>query len=138
MHGPDSAGGNGRSVAAAIGGRGGRRGSAWHGWPHERPSFLRGEVVGRNPPSHVRRLRANFIYLGLVDESTGKVDPQFAGVVEAAASRARVVEFFYGTPDPALVEEVHAGGALVSWQGGSREEAIPAEQIGRASCRGRG
>src|SRR2546422_6838501 len=35
---------------------------------------------------------ANFIYPGLVDESTGKVDPQFAGVVEAAASRARVVE----------------------------------------------
>src|SRR5947208_9378261 len=74
---------------------------------------------------------ANFIYRGLVDESTGKVDPEFAGVVEAAASRARVVEFFYGTPDPALVEEVHAGGALVSWQVGSREEAIAAE---RARC----
>src|SRR5256712_12987629 len=64
---------------------------------------------------------ANFIYPGLVDESTGKVDPEFAGVVEAAASRARVVEFFYGTPDPALVEEGHASGALVSWQGGPRE-----------------
>src|SRR2546426_10664633 len=71
---------------------------------------------------------ANFIYGGLVDESTGKVDPEFAGVVEAAASRARVVEFFYGTPDPALVEEAHAGGALVSWQVGSREEAIAAER----------
>src|SRR6266566_5766634 len=71
---------------------------------------------------------ANFIYRGLVDESTGKVDPEFAGVVEAAASRARVVEFFYGTPDPAFVEEVHAGGALVSWQVGSREEAIAAER----------
>src|SRR5438128_1198799 len=52
---------------------------------------------------------ANFIYPGLVDETTGKVDPEFAGVVEAAASRARVVEFFYGTPDPALVETAHAG-----------------------------
>src|SRR2546426_6339400 len=71
---------------------------------------------------------ANFIYGGLVDESTGKIDPEFAGVVEAAASRARVVEFFYGTPDPALVEEVHAGGALVSWQVGSRDEAIAAER----------
>src|SRR5437867_2482899 len=71
---------------------------------------------------------ANFIYLGLIDESTGKIAPEFAGVVEAAASRARVVEFFYGTPDPALVEEVHAGGALVSWQVGSREEAIAAER----------
>src|SRR3989441_3850382 len=73
---------------------------------------------------------ANFIYLGLVDESTGKVDPEYAGVVEAAASRARVVEFFYGTPDPALVEEVHAGGALVSWQGRSRGGAIPAGRGG--------
>src|SRR6266550_3759341 len=41
---------------------------------------------------------ANFIYGGLVDESTGKVDPEFAGVVEAAASRARVVEFFTALP----------------------------------------
>src|SRR3989442_2962107 len=70
---------------------------------------------------------ANFIYPGLVDETTGQVDPEFAGVVEAAASRARVVEFFYGTPDPALVETAHAGGALVSWQVGSRDEAIAAE-----------
>src|SRR5256714_5415650 len=81
---------------------------------------------------------ANFIYLGLVDESTGKVDPEFAGVVEAAASRARVVEFFYGTPDPALVEEVHAGGALVSWQVGSPEEAIPAERTRCGSTVGPG
>ena len=33
---------------------------------------------------------ANFIYPGLVDETTGQVDPEFAGVVEAAASRASV------------------------------------------------
>src|SRR2546428_3604941 len=71
---------------------------------------------------------ANFIHPGLVDETTGKVDPEFAGVVEAAASRARVVEFFYGTPDVSLVETAHAGGALVSWQVGSRDEAIAAEQ----------
>lgn len=72
---------------------------------------------------------ANFIYPALVDETTGKVDPEFAGVVEAAASRARVVEFFYGDPDPSLVETAHAGGALVSWQVGSRDEAIAAERV---------
>ncbi|TMA05934.1 MAG: nitronate monooxygenase, partial [Methanobacteriota archaeon] len=66
---------------------------------------------------------ANFLIPGLVDDATGKVDPEFAGVVEAAASRARVVDFFYGDPDPALVDAVHAGGALVSWQVGSRDEA---------------
>lgn len=76
-------------------------------------------------------LGANFLYPGLVDEDTGKVDPAFAGVVEAAASRVRVVEFFYGTPDPSLVEVGHAGGALVSWQVGSWDEAIAAE---RARC----
>ena len=29
---------------------------------------------------------------------------------ELAAQAARVVEFFYGAPDPALVEIIHAGG----------------------------
>src|SRR2546422_257765 len=57
MHGSDSAGGNGGSVAAAIGGSGGGRGSPGHGRPNERSPFLRGEIAGRNPPSHVRRLR---------------------------------------------------------------------------------
>jgi NAD(P)H-dependent flavin oxidoreductase YrpB (nitropropane dioxygenase family) len=32
--------------------------------------------------------------------------------IELAASRARVVEFFWADPDPALVDLVHAGGAL--------------------------
>src|SRR5216110_35332 len=73
---------------------------------------------------------ANFLIPGLVDDATGKVDPEFAGVVEAAASRARVVDFFYGDPDPALVDAVHAGGALVSWQVGSRDEAKAAERVG--------
>src|SRR5207244_13306401 len=54
--------------------------------------------------------------------------PDCAYVAAAAASRSRVGQFFHATPDPALVEEVHAGGALVSWQVGSREEAIAAEQ----------
>ena len=73
---------------------------------------------------------ANFLIPGLVDDATGKVDPEFAGVVEAAASRARVVDFFYGDPDPALVDAVHGGGALVSWQVGSRDEAKAAERVG--------
>src|SRR6188508_3114500 len=30
--------------------------------------------------------------------------------LDAAASRARVVEFFYGDPDPELVRVAHAGG----------------------------
>jgi nitronate monooxygenase len=47
-----------------------------------------------------------------------------------AARRARLVDFFWGWPDPGLVETVHAEGALVSWQVGSREEAIAAAEAG--------
>src|SRR5438105_11994033 len=49
-----------------------------------------------------------------------------AGCFELAAHSARVVEFFYGWPDRALVDIVHRGGALVSWQVGSCEEAVAA------------
>jgi len=50
--------------------------------------------------------------------------------VEIAARAARVVEFFYGEPDRALVEMAHGGGALVSWQVGSKGEAIAAADAG--------
>ncbi|MGQ0798164.1 MAG: NAD(P)H-dependent flavin oxidoreductase [Methanobacteriota archaeon] len=73
---------------------------------------------------------ANFIVAFVRDDATGKLDPDFAKVLETAAARSRVVEFFYADPDPALVETAHAGGALVSWQVGSRDEAVAAEQVG--------
>jgi NAD(P)H-dependent flavin oxidoreductase YrpB (nitropropane dioxygenase family) len=50
--------------------------------------------------------------------------------VAIAAQAAQVVEFFYGDPDPRLVEIAHAGGALASWQVGSVEEAVQAERAG--------
>jgi NAD(P)H-dependent flavin oxidoreductase YrpB (nitropropane dioxygenase family) len=53
-----------------------------------------------------------------------------AETVSVAASRAAVVEFFYSTPDAALVDIVHAGGALACWQVGSREEAVAAVRAG--------
>ena len=55
------------------------------------------------------------------------VDPT---ILMMAARRARVVDFFWGEPDPDLVEQVHAEGALVSWQIGSVGEAIRAEKAG--------
>jgi len=42
--------------------------------------------------------------------------------VRAAAERAKFIEFFYGDPDPALVDLVHASGALACWQVGSGDE----------------
>jgi NAD(P)H-dependent flavin oxidoreductase YrpB (nitropropane dioxygenase family) len=50
--------------------------------------------------------------------------------VDVAARKARVVEFFYGEPDPALVKRAAAHGALVSWQVGSLREALAAEAAG--------
>ena len=50
--------------------------------------------------------------------------------VEIAAKKARVVEFFYAEPDAELVALGHQHGALVSWQVGSRDEAVAAEKAG--------
>jgi NAD(P)H-dependent flavin oxidoreductase YrpB (nitropropane dioxygenase family) len=47
-----------------------------------------------------------------------------------AAARARLVDFYYGDPDPALVARVHGGGALASWQAGSVAEARAAADAG--------
>ena len=50
--------------------------------------------------------------------------------VEVAAAGARLVDFYYGDPDPALVARVHGGGALASWQAGSVAEARAAADAG--------
>lgn len=50
--------------------------------------------------------------------------------LELAALRAPLVDFFYGEPDAELVETVHEGGALASWQVGSRDEAVAAVAAG--------
>jgi NAD(P)H-dependent flavin oxidoreductase YrpB (nitropropane dioxygenase family) len=50
--------------------------------------------------------------------------------VEVAASRARVIDFFYGEPDPGLVALAHRSGALAGWQVGSCAEARAAARAG--------
>jgi nitronate monooxygenase len=50
--------------------------------------------------------------------------------VQAATRGARVIDFFWGFPDVELVRLAHEGGALVSWQVGSLEEAVAAEKAG--------
>ena len=51
-------------------------------------------------------------------------------VIDIAAEHCRVVEFFYGDPDPDLVRQVHAGKALAAWQVGSLDEAKAAVDAG--------
>lgn len=59
------------------------------------------------------------------------VEPELAHeTVRAAAQFAKVVEFFYTDPDPALIEIVHSEGTLACWQVGSREEAVAAVDAG--------
>lgn len=50
--------------------------------------------------------------------------------VAAAAARVRIIDFFWADPNPALVDIVHAGGALASWQVGSLDEALAAVDAG--------
>jgi nitronate monooxygenase len=71
-----------------------------------------------------RPFGVNFI---IAPERMGDTDPDCFAL---AARRARVVEFFWAWPDPALIAMVHEHGALVSWQVGSREEAVAAAAAG--------
>lgn len=50
--------------------------------------------------------------------------------VAIAARKSRLVEFFYGDPDPELVRQVHSLGARAGWQVGSLAEALAAERAG--------
>lgn len=50
--------------------------------------------------------------------------------VKVAASKCKLVEFFYADQDPSLIEIAHKGGALACWQIGSPKEAIQAEEAG--------
>jgi NAD(P)H-dependent flavin oxidoreductase YrpB (nitropropane dioxygenase family) len=56
--------------------------------------------------------------------------PSMTKEFELAATRARVVDVFWGDPDPAVVDRIHAGGALAFWQVGSRDEASRAADAG--------
>src|SRR3954454_14826411 len=76
-------------------------------------------------------------YGGLTDAPVGVnfVEPVCARdrgmeTLAVAAERCALVEFFYGEPDPTLVEAIHAGGALSGWRVGSVAEAQRAEAAG--------
>lgn len=53
-----------------------------------------------------------------------------AGAVADAASRVRVIDFFWSEPRPDLVDIAHRAGALVNWQVGSAREARAAVRAG--------
>jgi NAD(P)H-dependent flavin oxidoreductase YrpB (nitropropane dioxygenase family) len=56
--------------------------------------------------------------------------PRMTEELELAAAGARVVDVFWGDPDPVVVDRIHAGGALAFWQVGSLDEALTAADAG--------
>ena len=56
--------------------------------------------------------------------------PAMLEELELAACEARVVDLFWGDPDPAVVDRIHTGGALAFWQVGSLDEALAAGDAG--------
>jgi NAD(P)H-dependent flavin oxidoreductase YrpB (nitropropane dioxygenase family) len=51
-------------------------------------------------------------------------------VLEAVAPLVRLVDWFWGSPDPVLVGIAHDAGALAAWQVGTRDEAAAAADAG--------
>ena len=50
--------------------------------------------------------------------------------LEAAAAGVRVIDVFWGAPQRAVVDSIHAGDALALWQVGSRDDARAAADAG--------
>ncbi|MGK0173574.1 MAG: nitronate monooxygenase [Gammaproteobacteria bacterium] len=84
------------------------------------PAPLLADILDQAVSQGGTRIGVNFLMPFLDDKE----------VVRVAAERTKLVEFFYGDPDPALVDLVHASGALACWQVGSADEAIAAERSG--------
>jgi nitronate monooxygenase len=53
-----------------------------------------------------------------------------AAALDVAIERATIVEFFYGHPNSNLIDRIHRGGSLASWQVGSVSDALAAARCG--------
>jgi nitronate monooxygenase len=73
---------------------------------------------------------------GIRTKTTGAIAANFLtdtmdrDAIEVAASRVRVIDFFWSDPDAGVIELAHAGGALACWQVGSVDEARAAADAG--------
>jgi|SoiMethySBSTD1v2_1073268.scaffolds.fasta_scaffold495845_2 nitronate monooxygenase len=87
-------------------------------------------VMGMSP-SYLTRLlddiTARTSGVVAVNFLTADVDPD---LVALAASRVRLVDFFWSDPNESLIEIAHRAGAVVSWQVGSVPEARAAQDAG--------
>lgn len=111
-------------LAGAVANAGGLGLVSVRGMSPERIARFLDEARHRSGGASGGAIGANVLFMD--DEDPEEV----RGWARAAAPHARVVDFFWGTPDSALVEIVHAGGALACWQVGSVDAAAAADRAG--------
>lgn len=110
------------NLAAAVADAGGQGMVSWNGMPAARLTEILSEVGQKTKGV----FGANFLIPGYTDEDAEEI----GGAVDAAASQARVIDFFYNDPVPFLIEAAHKRGALACWQVGSSQEAKAAVDAG--------
>jgi len=108
-------------LAGAIANAGGQGMVSWNGMP---PAVLAAQL------DEVRRQTQGVIGVNFLVPDLEEEREYICQGLEVAATRANVIDFFWADPDASLVDRAHAGGALVSWQVGSRAEAVAAADAG--------
>lgn len=108
-------------LAAAVANAGGQGMISWNGMP---PAVLAKQL------DDVRGQTQGVIGVNFLVPDLDEAREYIRQSVEIAAARVQVIDFFWSEPDAALVEQAHAGGALVSWQIGSCREAVAAIEAG--------
>jgi NAD(P)H-dependent flavin oxidoreductase YrpB (nitropropane dioxygenase family) len=109
------------ALAAAVANAGGQGMVSWDGLP---PDLLAGRL------EEARRQTQGVIGVNFLVPFLEEDREEICRTLEVAATRARVIDIFWADPDRGLVDQAHAGGALVCWQVGSAEEAVAAVEAG--------
>ena len=109
------------TLAAAVANAGGQGMVSWNGMS---PAVLAEQL------DEVRRQTHGIVGVNFLVPDLEEERDYICRGLEVAATRANVIDFFWADPDASLVDQAHAGGALVSWQVGSRVEAVAAVEAG--------
>jgi NAD(P)H-dependent flavin oxidoreductase YrpB (nitropropane dioxygenase family) len=108
-------------LATAVANAGGQGMVSWNGMP---PPLLAKQL------EELRRQTPGVIGVNFLIPHLEEDREYICQGIEVAATRANVIDFFWAHPDASLIDQAHAGGALVSWQVGSRDEAVAAAEAG--------
>jgi NAD(P)H-dependent flavin oxidoreductase YrpB (nitropropane dioxygenase family) len=108
-------------LAAAVANAGGQGMVSWSSMP---PAVLAEQL------DEARRQTQGVIGVNFLVPNLDEARVFICQGLEVASTRANVIDFFWADPDASLVDQAHAGGALVCWQVGSRAEAVAAADAG--------